>query len=47
MDHLLSDYAWSQGSHGPQTGYLGDPWILAAHQGLVDQETLSDLWDRR
>lgn len=23
-------------------GYLGDPWILAAHQGLVDQETLSD-----
>lgn len=23
-------------------GYLGDPWILAAHRGLVDQETLSD-----
>lgn len=23
-------------------GYLGDPWILAARQGLVDQETLSD-----
>lgn len=23
-------------------GYLGDPWVLAAHQGLVDQETLLD-----
>lgn len=23
-------------------GYLGDPWIPAAHQGLVDQETLLD-----
>lgn len=23
-------------------GCLGDPWILAAHRGLVDQETLSD-----
>lgn len=42
MDHLSSDCAWSQGSHGPQMGYLGDPWIPAAHQGLVDQETLSD-----
>lgn len=23
-------------------GCLGDPWILAAHRGPVDQETLSD-----
>lgn len=23
-------------------GYLGDPWILAAHRGLVGQETLLD-----
>lgn len=43
VDHLLSDYAWSQGSRGPQMGYLGDPWVLAAHRGPVDQDTLSDL----
>lgn len=42
MDHLLSDYAWSQGSRGPQMGDLGNPWVLAAHRGPVDQETLSD-----
>lgn len=47
VGHLLSDYAWSQGSYGPQMGYLGDPWILAAHRGLVGQETLLDLWERR
>lgn len=47
MGHLLFDCAWSQGSRGQQKGCLGDPWILATHQGLVVLETLLDLEDRR
>lgn len=47
MGHPLFDCAWSQGSHDQQTGCLGDPWILAAHQGLAGPETLADLEDRR
>lgn len=42
MGHLLSDYAWSQGSRGQQMGCLGVPWTLAIHQDLVGQETLLD-----
>lgn len=45
--HLLSDYAWSQGSRGQRMGCLGAPWILAIHQGLVGQETLLDQEARR
>lgn len=47
MGHPLFDCAWSQGSHDQQTGCLGDPWILAAHQGLAGPETLVDQEGRR
>lgn len=42
MDHLLFGCAWSQGSRDQRMGCLGDPWILATHQGRVVLETLLD-----
>lgn len=47
MGHLLFDCALLQESHDQQMGCLGDPWILATHQGLVVLEILLDLEDRR
>lgn len=42
MGRRWFDCAWSQGSRDLQTGFLGDPWILAAHQGLEAPGNLSD-----
>lgn len=47
VGHLLFDCALLQESHDQQMGCLGDPWILATHQGLVVLEILLDLEDRR
>lgn len=46
-DRLWFDCAWSQGSRDQRMGCLGDPWILATHQGRVVLETLLDLEERR